>query len=122
MAQWIDLFVDFLVTKHGLAQALQSDDAAVGPLHAYFLERLVPICAQLLDAAVVAGEVRRDVNALELMRGVGNLCIGSAAGSGYDARKLVALLLDGLCAPRGTEPPTQDREDQVRLHQPLTRG
>ena len=27
LAEWIDLFVDFLVTKHGLAAALQSDDA-----------------------------------------------------------------------------------------------
>lgn len=99
LARWIDLFVDFLVTKHGLAKALQSDDAAVGPLHTYFLERLVPVCAQLLEAAVVAGEARHDISALELMRGVGNLCIGSAAGSGYDARNLVALVLDGLRAP-----------------------
>lgn len=96
LARWIDLFVDFLVTKHGLAGALQSDDAAVGPLHTYFLERLVPVCAQLLESAVVAGEARHDVDALELMRGVGNLCIGSVPGSGYDARRLVALVLDGL--------------------------
>ena len=29
LAQWINLFVDFLVTKHGLAAALQSDNAAL---------------------------------------------------------------------------------------------
>ena len=51
LARWINLFVDFLVTKHGLAEALQSDDAAFETLHAYFLDRLVPVCAQLLDAA-----------------------------------------------------------------------
>lgn len=96
LALWIDLFVDFLVTKHGLAGALQSDDVAVGPLHTYFLERLVPVCAQLLESAVAAGEARRVIDALELMRGVGNLCIGSVPGSGYDARRLVALVLDGL--------------------------
>jgi hypothetical protein len=33
------------------------------------------------------------VEALELMRGVGNLC---AAAEGYDARRMVGLLLDGL--------------------------
>ena len=27
LTRWIDLFVDFLVTKHGLAAALQSDQA-----------------------------------------------------------------------------------------------
>ncbi|MDI5982796.1 TetR family transcriptional regulator, partial [Amycolatopsis magusensis] len=48
---WIDLFVDFLVTKHGLAGVLQSDQAGFDTLHAYFLDRLVPVCTQLLDAA-----------------------------------------------------------------------
>ena len=64
LAQWIDLFVDFLVTKHGLAAALQSDNAGFETLHAYFLDRLVPVCAQLLDAAAVAGEIRPDVGRL----------------------------------------------------------
>src|SRR6201996_8074148 len=47
LAAWIDLFVDFLVTKHGLADVLQSDQACFDPLHAYFLDRLVPVCAEL---------------------------------------------------------------------------
>ena len=96
LASWIDLFVDFLVTKHGLAEALQSDDAAFQTLHAYFLDRLVPVCAQLLEAAAAAGEVRSDVHAYELMRGVGNLCIGAENDNRYDARRLVSLLVAGL--------------------------
>lgn len=94
LTAWIDLFVDFLVTKHGLAGAMQSDQAGHRTLHAYFLDRLVPVCAELLTAAAAAGEIRGDITALELMRGVGNLCIGG--GDGYDPRRLVALLLDGL--------------------------
>ena len=35
---------------------LRSDDAGFHTLHAYFLDRLVPVCAQLLEAAAVAGE------------------------------------------------------------------
>lgn len=93
---WIDLFVDFLVTKHGLADALRSDNAAFATLHASFLDRLVPVCTELLGAAADAGEVRADVGALELMRGVGNLCIGDREDPRYDARRLVALLLAGL--------------------------
>jgi len=96
LAQWIDLFVDFLVTKHGLAEALQSDDTAFEALHAYFLDRLVPVCARLLDAAATAGEVRPDVAAYELMRGVGNLCIGAGRDPRYEARRLVELLIAGL--------------------------
>ena len=103
LAQWIDLFVDFLATKHGLAEALQSDDAAFEKLHAYFLDRLVPVCAQLLDAAATAGEIRPDVTAYELMRGVGNLCIG-AGDPRYDARRVVALLVAGLRQRPSVEP------------------
>jgi AcrR family transcriptional regulator len=99
LARWIDLFVDFLVTKHGLAEALQSDDATFTSLHAYFLDRLVPVCGTLLDAAVDAGEVRSDIRPLELMRGVGNLCIGAGKDRRYDARRMVGLLLAGLRRP-----------------------
>jgi AcrR family transcriptional regulator len=96
LAQWIHLFVDFLVTKHGLAEALQSDDAGFRTLHTYFLDRLVPVCASLLDAGADVGETRSDIGALELMRGIGNLCIGSVDNSTYDARRMVELVIDGL--------------------------
>lgn len=100
LTRWIDLFVDFLVTKHGLAGVLQSDQAGFEALHAYFLDRLVPVCTELLDAAVAAGEVHVDLAALQLMRGVGNLCIGADTDAGYDARRLAGLLVAGLRAPR----------------------
>ncbi|WP_046778334.1 TetR/AcrR family transcriptional regulator [Streptomyces yangpuensis] len=96
LRQWIDLFVDFLVTKHGLADALQSDSDRFAALHAYFLDRLLPVCAQLLDAAVEAGEIRPGTQPYELMRGIGNLCIGRDNDPRYDPRRLIALLLQGL--------------------------
>jgi AcrR family transcriptional regulator len=96
LAQWINLFVDFLVTKHGLARALQSDDAAFETLHAYFLDRLVPVCTQLLDAAAAAGEIRPDIAAFDLMLGVGKLCIGADSNPRYDARRMAGLLIAGL--------------------------
>jgi AcrR family transcriptional regulator len=96
LERWIDGFVDFLVTKHGLAAVLQSDSGGFAALHAYFLDRLVPVCAQLLDAAVRAGEILADVDAYALLRGVGNLCIGAGADPRYDARQMAALLVAGL--------------------------
>jgi AcrR family transcriptional regulator len=96
LTKWVDLFVDFLTTKHGLAGALQSDNARFQTLHAYFLDRLVPVCAELLAAASSAGEIRSDVAALDLMRGIGNLCVG--VDSSYDARRMVGLLVAGLAA------------------------
>ena len=99
LGRWINLFVDFLVTKHGLAAVLQSDNAGFDTLHAYFLDRLLPVCAQLLDAAAGSGEIRSDLEAYELMRGVGNLCIGADHDPHYDARRLVELLIAGLRRP-----------------------
>jgi AcrR family transcriptional regulator len=96
LTQWIDLFVDFLITKHGLAAALQSDNTRFEALHAYFLDRLVPVCAQLLDAAAAAGEIHPGTDAYGLMFGVGNLCASVDSDSRYDARRMVKLLIAGL--------------------------
>jgi AcrR family transcriptional regulator len=98
LEQWINLFVDFLVTKHGLAAAMHSDDTGFDTLHAYFIDRLLPVCAQLLDAAIAAGEIR-SVQAYELMHGVGNLCIGADNDPRYDARRMVEILIAGLRRP-----------------------
>ncbi|MFC4855482.1 TetR/AcrR family transcriptional regulator [Actinophytocola glycyrrhizae] len=95
LARWVDLFVDFVVTKQGLATVLQSGDPCYDPLHAYFLERLEPVCARLLDAAAEAGEIRSGQDAYELMRGVGGLCAGGGKPR-YDARHMVGLLVAGL--------------------------
>ncbi|SDM70223.1 transcriptional regulator, TetR family [Streptomyces sp. cf386] len=99
LEQWVDLFVDFLVTKHGLAAALRSDSSGFETLHAYFLDRLLPTCTQLLDAAVASGEISPGLDAYQLMRGIGNLCIGAESDSRYDARRLVGLLVAGLRRP-----------------------
>jgi AcrR family transcriptional regulator len=99
LRQWIDLFVDFLVTKHGLANAMQSDSGGFAALHTHFLDRLLPVCARLLDAAVDAGEIRPGTRPYELMRGIGNLCIGHESDPDYDPRRLIELLLRGLRQP-----------------------
>lgn len=99
LGRWTDLFVDFLVTKHGLAAVMQADNADFAPLHAYLLERLVPVCQRLLDAAAEAGEIRPGMEAYELMRGVGNLCIGAGNDPRYNARRMVGLLIAGLRRP-----------------------
>ncbi|MGW1201326.1 TetR/AcrR family transcriptional regulator [Streptomyces cyaneofuscatus] len=95
LRQWIDLFVDFLVTKHGLA-AIPRSDSSSATLHAYFLDRLLPVAEQLLHAAADAGEVRADIQPYELMRGIGNLCIAPDHDPRYDPRRMIDLLLRGL--------------------------
>jgi AcrR family transcriptional regulator len=102
LSQWVNLFVDFLVTKHGLATVLQPGSTGFSTLHTYFLDRLLPVCAQLLEAAAEAGEVSADIDAYEVMRGIGNLCVGADSDPRYNARRLVNLLIAGLRQSRST--------------------
>ena len=113
LTKWVDMFVDFLTTKHGLAGALQSESARFQTLHAYFLDRLVPVCGQLLDAAVAADQIRPGTDALSLLRGIGNLCVGAEGDSSYDARRLVHLLIAGLLQPAE---PRQEPDGRVFQH------
>jgi AcrR family transcriptional regulator len=99
LTAWVGLFADFLVTKHGLAAVLQSDSDRFEPLHAWFIDRLVPVCGQLLDAAASAGEIRPDVLAYGLLRAIGGLCAGTAGDPRYDARAMIGLLIAGLAQP-----------------------
>lgn len=96
LGQWVNLFVDFLVTKHGLAAVLQPDSVGFTALHTYFLDRLVPVCARLLEACAQAGEISPDIDAYELMRGIGSLCVGADTDPRYHARRMVDLLIAGL--------------------------
>ncbi|MFI6597269.1 TetR/AcrR family transcriptional regulator [Nonomuraea sp. NPDC050536] len=109
LRQWVDLFVDFLVTKHGLADALQSDSDRFAALHTHFLDRLMPVCAELLDAAGDTGDIRPGIQSYELMRGIGNLCIGQDGDPRYDPRRLIELLLQGL-----RQPHTHDGDDDTQ--------
>ena len=96
---WVGRLTDLLVTKHGLAEALQSDRAGLESLHAELVDRLVPVLDQLLRASAAAGQTRADIGAYDLMLGIGNLCIGAEIFPGYHARRMIDLLLAGLAQP-----------------------
>ncbi|MFD7919861.1 TetR/AcrR family transcriptional regulator [Streptomyces sp. NPDC059740] len=99
LRSWVDRFADFLVTKHGLAEAMHSDQAGFESLHAEFVERLMPVLDQLLTASAAAGQTRADVRAYDLMLAIGNLCIGAGTFPDYQARRMIDLLLAGLAQP-----------------------
>ena len=92
---WVDIFVDLLVTKHGLADALSAQVEGADALHRSFVERLVPVCDELLSASAPHGS---PIPAYMLMRGIGNLCIGGTA-PGYDPARLAHLLVDAAVHP-----------------------
>lgn len=94
--RWMQRYVDFIVAKRGLAAALHAGGPAFETLPAYFDSRLEPALQSLLDAAVAVGELRADARPHDLLRAVAGLCMPSSDGDPAPARRLVALLVDGL--------------------------
>lgn len=95
LAQWLQCFSTFFVTKRGLASALRSGEPAYAALPGHFELRLRPALQFLLTAAIAAGHIRADVAADELLRAVASLSM-SASGEPGQAQRMVALLADGL--------------------------
>jgi hypothetical protein len=94
---WIDLFVDLLITKHGLAAALQSDRVASGPCTPTFSTAWCR-CALSYSRR---GRRWRDPPGNDAfgLYAVGNLCAGVDGDPRYDARRMVGLLVAGLHQP-----------------------
>ncbi len=96
LGQWLQRYVDFLAAKRGLAAALHSGDPAFEALPAYFDARLRPALRGLVDAAIAAGEVRADIEPSDLLSAVASLSLQTRNQAPAHARRMVALLVDGL--------------------------
>ncbi|UDL96625.1 TetR/AcrR family transcriptional regulator [Lichenihabitans sp. PAMC28606] len=96
LSAWMLGLVDFALKKRGLASALHSGDKAYEALPAYLEGRWGPALQGLLDAASRAGAVREDVDAAELLLAGMRLAMPAGDGDVGQARRMVALLVDGL--------------------------
>ncbi len=96
LASWAQRLVDLAGTKRGLGPALHSGDPAYQALPDYVLGQLTPALRGLLDAAAAAGEVRADMDARELLLATMRLAAPASNGDVAEARRMVALLIDGL--------------------------
>ncbi|MEJ0027055.1 MAG: helix-turn-helix domain-containing protein [Rhizomicrobium sp.] len=96
LARWMQRYAAFIATKRGLATALHSGDPTFDSLPAYFSGRLRPALRTLLDAAAASGEVRADIEPDELLSAVASLCMQAPGEKPDHARRMVALLVDGL--------------------------
>jgi AcrR family transcriptional regulator len=98
---WLRQYTEFVGTKRGLAAALHSGDPAYGALPGYFMQRLEPALASLLEAAIARGEIRAGISARDLLHAVANLCMPVPDEGPAYSQRMVALLIDGL--RHGTE-------------------
>jgi AcrR family transcriptional regulator len=96
LTRWIEAFVEFLISHHGLAAALRADAEQFQTLREYILDRLLPSFAARLSAAIDAGAIRPDADAYLTMQAIGNLCSGSGSDPRYDVHRAVEMFMAGM--------------------------
>ena len=93
---WLLLFVDYIAAKHIIAPALNS--VAGGPSRLYEGSRSLVQGAieELVKRAKKSGDVRRDIDASDLLRAViGVSYVGSGGDWQQSAKRLVQILIAG---------------------------
>ena len=96
LALWMERLVDLAATKRGLGPALHSGDPAYQSLPDFVVGQLTPALRGLLAAAAAAGAIRADVDAGELLLAGLRLAAPASDGDAAQARRMMALLVDGL--------------------------
>ena len=100
MRRWMDLFADWLATKHGMLGTLLAmlESGELTDARTELLEAITTI----LDAGSAAGDIRPDVSAEDVAASlIGILTVAGKSGQHTQADRLLDLLMDGL----GPRPP-----------------
>jgi AcrR family transcriptional regulator len=97
MRRWMDLFGDWLATKHGMLDTLlamiESGEIALAHTRAELLDAITTI----LDAGRAAGDLRADVTAEDISASlIGIFTVVGKPGRRAQAERLLNLLMDGL--------------------------
>ena len=96
LAAWMQQFAGYVARKRGMAVALKSALGADNELFTYSRERIHAAIRQLVDTAVASGSIRSDVDAEDVLRALGGICMASESEPSERTARLVGLLVDGL--------------------------
>jgi AcrR family transcriptional regulator len=93
---WLLLFVDYIAAKHIIAPALNSVAGGASRLYAGSRSLVQGAVEELVKRAKKSGDVRRDVDASDLLRAVIGLSYVDSGGDWQQsARRLVDILIAG---------------------------
>jgi AcrR family transcriptional regulator len=94
---WMDMFIDFMATKHAMADALHAVLVADGDLRMQTRDLLTESLATLMTAGIAEGTIRPDVDPDDVLMGLGGVTLIAGEPGRRDlARRLLDLLMDGL--------------------------
>ena len=99
MRRWMDLFADWLATKHGMTGTLLAMIDADAIAHAETRTELLAAITCILEAGGASGELRTDVGAEDIAAQlVGIFAVAGNPQRRDQAARLLDLLMDGLAA------------------------
>lgn len=97
LREWLLLFVDYMETKHGMSEALNSLVSGTSDLYAASGAQLKKAIAMLVDNAVASGDIRLAIEPLDLLRALAGVAtIASGPNGTRAAKRLVDILLGGI--------------------------
>jgi AcrR family transcriptional regulator len=97
MRRWMDLFADWLATKHGMLDTLLAMIDSGKITHTQTRAELLEAITTILDAGGAAGDLRTDVSAEDIAASLlGLLTVADKLGDEAQAKRLLDLLMDGL--------------------------
>jgi AcrR family transcriptional regulator len=95
--KWMHLFVDYIATKRLIAPSLAAAASRTPTLHSCSVEIVTGAISTLVQRAVGAGAVRKDIDPADLLRALVGVSYGNPnEGWEASARRLIDILMDGL--------------------------
>ena len=103
LRQWMRSNVRFVATKKGMSAALALAAYKPSDLFSYSFDHLTRAAGGLLDGAIAAGEIRKDISAEDLIRALVGMCyMNDQPGWQKSVLCLVDVFVDGLRNRRPT--------------------
>ena len=97
LRRWMDLFAEWMATKHGMLNTLVAMIDADRIVHADTRDSLLAAIDTILSAGVEAGDIRADARAEDVAAGlIGILTVTGPPAVNPQAARLLDLLNDGL--------------------------
>jgi len=97
LREWLLLFVDYMATKQGMSEMLNSLVGGKSDLYAASGAKAKQAIAKLVDGAIASGEIRLAIDPLDLLRALAGVAnISSGPDGKQAAKRMVDILIAGI--------------------------
>jgi len=97
LREWLLLFVDYIATKHGMHEVLNSIVGGTSDLYSASTAQVKQAIAKLVECAVVSGDIRLELDPLDLLRALAGVAnIGLGPDGERAAKSMVDILIAGV--------------------------